>query len=123
MCWLSRKPRTRCSFHPLSFSYGFRDHLNLHSFPTRRSSDLAHLVEPHRGAGREPAQRTRGSALPRDPLSSPRALEDRKSTRLNSSHTVISYAVFCLKKKTGPRSRKISATSKDVRDISASSSA
>src|SRR5260221_546415 len=27
-------------------------------------------------------------------------LRDRKSTRLNSSHTVISYAVFCLKKKT-----------------------
>src|SRR5438034_3550939 len=26
------------------------------------------------------------------------ALRDRKSTRLNSSHTVISYAVFCLKK-------------------------
>src|SRR3954466_8863331 len=29
---------------------------------------------------------------------------DRKSTRLNSSHTIISYAVFCLKKKTRPRS-------------------
>src|SRR5438132_8156787 len=28
------------------------------------------------------------------------AIGDRKSTRLNSSHTVISYAVFCLKKKT-----------------------
>src|SRR5947207_3909903 len=28
-----------------------------------------------------------------------RAGRDRKSTRLNSSHTVISYAVFCLKKK------------------------
>src|SRR5947207_7343083 len=27
---------------------------------------------------------------------------DRKSTRLNSSHTVISYAVFCLKKKRNP---------------------
>src|SRR5476649_3053351 len=27
------------------------------------------------------------------------AIGDRKSTRLNSSHTVISYAVFCLKKK------------------------
>src|SRR5207253_11366348 len=27
------------------------------------------------------------------------ALEDRKSTRLNSSHVAISYAVFCLKKK------------------------
>src|SRR3989442_7096885 len=28
---------------------------------------------------------------------------DRKSTRLNSSHVRISYAVFCLKKKTNPR--------------------
>src|SRR5437588_4825420 len=28
------------------------------------------------------------------------ASKDRKSTRLNSSHTVISYAVFCVKKKT-----------------------
>src|SRR2546430_12205153 len=27
---------------------------------------------------------------------------DRKSTRLNSSHSQISYAVFCLKKKNGP---------------------
>src|SRR3712207_7357750 len=31
---------------------------------------------------------------------SPRELRDRKSTRLNSSHANISYAVFCLKKKT-----------------------
>src|SRR5438034_9004888 len=30
---------------------------------------------------------------------------DRKSTRLNSSHTVISYAVFCLKKKNTPNDR------------------
>src|SRR2546426_6131962 len=30
----------------------------------------------------------------------PRHMPDRKSTRLNSSHLVISYAVFCLKKKT-----------------------
>src|SRR5947209_15711095 len=30
------------------------------------------------------------------------AVEDRKSTRLNSSHANISYAVFCLKKKTAP---------------------
>src|SRR2546426_5377013 len=29
----------------------------------------------------------------------PRPVRDRKSTRLNSSHLVISYAVFCLKKK------------------------
>src|SRR5438034_8705401 len=31
--------------------------------------------------------------------------KDRKSTRLNSSHTVISYAVFCLKKKRRQRPR------------------
>src|SRR5437588_7119847 len=40
--------------------------------------------------------------------------EDRKSTRLNSSHTVISYAVFCLKKKkhavARPRQHRASAT-------------
>src|SRR5947207_11287164 len=35
----------------------------------------------------------------REPVELGRYLEDRKSTRLNSSHTVISYAVFCLKKK------------------------
>src|SRR6202041_2475609 len=38
---------------------------------------------------------------------------DRKSTRLNSSHVEISYAVFCLKKKkkdAAGRSRKVSAT-------------
>src|SRR5260221_6265870 len=32
-------------------------------------------------------------------VSIPNLERDRKSTRLNSSHTVISYAVFCLKKK------------------------
>src|SRR5256885_8724420 len=34
-------------------------------------------------------------------------LEDRKSTRLNSSHLVISYAVFCLKKKNQPKVKTI----------------
>src|SRR5260221_5486706 len=41
------------------------------------------------GAGRR-ADRAVGADISR---------RDRKSTRLNSSHTVISYAVFCLKKK------------------------
>src|SRR5688572_32447062 len=36
-----------------------------------------------------------------------RATGDRKSTRLNSSHSQISYAVFCLKKKTHIKSLKI----------------
>src|SRR5689334_24051068 len=46
----------------------------------------------------------RSSARPADRTSGPRASRhlprgDRKSTRLNSSHSSISYAVFCLKKK------------------------
>src|SRR2546426_9380048 len=38
-------------------------------------------------------------ALPARIYARPLELQDRKSTRLNSSHLVISYAVFCLKKK------------------------
>src|SRR5690349_23416926 len=62
--------------------------------PTRRSSDLdrrapADAAAALRAAG---AQRLDLDRLPRDP-------GDRKSTRLNSSHVEISYAVFCLKKK------------------------
>src|SRR5258708_24460557 len=42
-----------------------------------------------------------------DPAVQPR---DRKSTRLNSSHQIISYAVFCLKKKTYHERKHSSAT-------------
>src|SRR2546430_11637028 len=48
--------------------------------------------------------RTVGGLMPvRDPPSEPVIVlgRDRKSTRLNSSHSQISYAVFCLKKKKG----------------------
>src|SRR5256885_9955532 len=65
------------------------------SFPARRTHVLAHLHAPW--------HRRRASLLPRcAPLRSQAAAplpRDRKSTRLNSSHLVISYAVFCLKKK------------------------
>src|SRR5438309_12001725 len=37
-------------------------------------------------------------------------VSDRKSTRLNSSHSSISYAVFCLKKKNHPQHNILSAT-------------
>src|SRR5256885_12175024 len=37
--------------------------------------------------------------LANKPIAARKPLRDRKSTRLNSSHLVISYAVFCLKKK------------------------
>src|SRR3712207_8130758 len=50
---------------------------------------------------RRPKPATRLRELAEDELDRPlrRAIEDRKSTRLNSSHANISYAVFCLKKK------------------------
>src|SRR5207249_9255326 len=44
------------------------------------------------GAQKAPAAKT-------GPATKPRTQRDRKSTRLNSSHVSISYAVFCLKKK------------------------
>src|SRR5690606_39409476 len=85
------------------------------SFPTRRSSDLHALIDRFLGADEELAalfevpqsighrdavlhrdQHTLATALDRALMRGP---ADRKSTRLNSSHVKISYAVFCLKKK------------------------
>src|SRR5256885_13156700 len=50
-------------------------------------------------AGRSPENRTRELDWRRVKLWVAYRKVDRKSTRLNSSHLVISYAVFCLKKK------------------------
>src|SRR2546430_4399624 len=59
---------------------------------------------PDQRAHRSEDQRQEQSLWPRvvvrsGPGQSRRTTEDRKSTRLNSSHSQISYAVFCLKKK------------------------
>src|SRR5687768_18268460 len=87
------------------------DQEHLLSFPTRRSSDL-----PVSGTFSRPsssavpafpgATKTVRGLGPRDERRSFHASAcslppppDRKSTRLNSSHGYISYAVFCLKKK------------------------
>src|SRR5258708_26313667 len=51
-----------------------------------------------RAADREPRRRHDRER----PGGRARARRDRKSTRLNSSHQIISYAVFCLKKKKEP---------------------
>src|SRR5207253_10801862 len=96
---------------------------DLHSFPTRRSSDLDEqtLAQGGRLAGLfglgEPRGVPGGFDDGREIFYGKRsgmadlgsfggvvdrgghAAEDRKSTRLNSSHVAISYAVFCLKKK------------------------
>src|SRR5207253_10918669 len=96
---------------PLYFYYSL--HLRpLHSFPTRRSSDLP-LVFPRCHLSPPILARGKGSlsSVLESPVLSPltncdsRTEDndpfplDRKSTRLNSSHVAISYAVFCLKKK------------------------
>src|SRR5687768_18058504 len=57
-------------------------------FPTRRSSDLEWRAR--RCCRTRRIQQSQGAGV---------LLQDRKSTRLNSSHGYISYAVFCLKKK------------------------
>src|SRR5439155_17691862 len=108
--------------HPYLPSYFYRPPRHLPSFPTRRSSDLTcrdtKTTKPPAGRGegcivvRSPAGRVKGALLGRPRhqgargtcfgicQSSRRATSrDRKSTRLNSSHVAISYAVFCLKKK------------------------
>src|SRR5206468_10767651 len=88
-------------------------------FPTRRSSDLGgfHSGDSCSSACRSSGQRQEYSRSCR-PWRALRscasrvnmsantlvAAQDRKSTRLNSSHDQISYAVFCLKKKKNTRS-------------------
>src|SRR5438132_2425785 len=52
---------------------------------------------PDQSLGAAPAWQLQPGSIAASAAHSPG--EDRKSTRLNSSHTVISYAVFCLKKK------------------------
>src|SRR5205085_9734041 len=84
-----------CPTPPLAFSSSLRRSVpprHLHSFPTRRSSDLDYSQRARRQVGGpQPVLGLRGRVGVRRP--------DRKSTRLNSSHSQISYAVFCLKKK------------------------
>src|SRR5437762_11340546 len=91
------------------FFYCYSHHRDLHSFPTRRSSDLhAGPSGLRTGSGELICQsHTRGAARQSPATVSTTIVcarsnwqSDRKSTRLNSSHRCISYAVFCLKKKT-----------------------
>src|SRR5207249_12195850 len=105
------------------FLYYYAPHPDLHSFPTRRSSDLirqlgikglADLLQagfdhgvtfwdsadqygshPHLKEGLRRVAREKVTILTKTRATT--ADEDRKSTRLNSSHVSISYAVFCLK--------------------------
>src|SRR5688572_31405473 len=90
--------------------FGLLGHdVGLHSFPTRRSSDLSHARVTSRRPGvvLDSSSSARARDIRNHRLVGCRELArqrrkrvgDRKSTRLNSSHSQISYAVFCLKKK------------------------
>src|SRR5206468_11288928 len=87
----------------------------LHSFPTRRSSDLfLRGNKTARGAAEQDRlqpSRSTDTARHFNDVSNGREREDRKSTRLNSSHDQISYAVFCLKKKKKTKKIKSNTTS------------
>src|SRR5437879_13577155 len=90
-----------------SFSFSsYVDHRDLHSFPTRRSSDLNAFGGGFNGELVPPVvPNTTPSAIIPDGSGLGPVL-DRKSTRLNSSHRCISYAVFCLKKKKKKKKKK-----------------
>src|SRR3712207_7910285 len=68
-----------------------------------RNGEGVRAVEPLRrgGGDRRPGPHDARPAAP--VLVGTARARDRKSTRLNSSHANISYAVFCLKKKTKPQ--------------------
>src|SRR5437879_10422990 len=96
-------------------SYGH--HRDLHSFPTRRSSDLS--IAKRIGLPQRIVDILEGESLVND-ATGLLALEfgvediDRKSTRLNSSHRCISYAVFCLKKKKIEKTNHVKNTNQRV---------
>src|SRR3712207_8320012 len=63
----------------------------------RRARTAREAVQPVADGG--PADPAERRDVPDRPVHALHRREDRKSTRLNSSHANISYAVFCLKKK------------------------
>src|SRR5437660_3739136 len=90
-------PDKQNNYSNLTLSYA--SHRHLPSFPTRRSSDLGIrvAVAARSGGAHVGAHAARPA---RDPGNARRGRSgDRKSTRLNSSHVAISYAVFWLKNK------------------------
>src|SRR5688572_31634811 len=100
------------SFDTFCFFECHSDTRHLHSFPTRRSSDLppsglneiALSIRLRNTWPRRSSIPVTTAALAESRPTSTCTPRDRKSTRLNSSHSQISYAVFCLKKKTHGKS-------------------
>src|SRR2546430_13062167 len=112
-----RRLRARCTFSFFFFNdtatteiYPLSLHDALPIFPGRARQRGGEAAPQRRAAqgGRRPRP-----LRPEDPPVD-RARGDRKSTRLNSSHSQISYAVFCLKKK-NPDSLTCAASSSHLR--------
>src|SRR5947208_13138273 len=80
--------------------------------------ELRHRHQGRRGrrSGRQPARPPRRRHRRRQDRR-----RDRKSTRLNSSHQIISYAVFCLKKKKNKKKikimKKIIVSTKQIKQV------
>src|SRR5207244_9450927 len=102
-------PHPAASMTFFSFFPRYASHRALHSFPTRRSSDLG-LGHARHGNHLERGRFTGPRHGPRGGDHGHLGVPDRKSTRLNSSHQIISYAVFCLKKKKKPHATQPSDT-------------
>src|SRR5690625_840514 len=70
---------------------------------TQALADWAELLSQIAIVQQIPAAREQGQPLAEQMTQWAQVIRDRKSTRLNSSHVAISYAVFCLKKNTTSR--------------------
>src|SRR2546430_3791967 len=80
-------------------------------FRSRSDGTTGHIAGPAAEVSEQQLRQQGSDSAPdRRTRSDSRRLGDRKSTRLNSSHSQISYAVFCLKKKKKPAKHTRDAT-------------
>src|SRR5688572_31099822 len=95
------RPPPRSTLFP--YTTLFRSGYDVDAAKTARMSELGGAALPE-GLGGTAAASIAALARACDPILV--AVLDRKSTRLNSSHSQISYAVFCLKKKKKKKKKK-----------------
>src|SRR3712207_7986426 len=96
---IRRPPRSTLFPYTTLFRSGRLHELGVEVRQLEHDAALAELLDQHLGAVVRLLLRRPGVGEPQPgPGQLDRSVEDRKSTRLNSSHANISYAVFCLKK-------------------------
>src|SRR2546430_9385626 len=93
------RPPPRSTLFPYHYALPISWRWNFRSFPTASTPKGSTTDHPFRLATISYILCPLTNRLARDILPPKRISQDRKSTRLNSSHSQISYAVFCLQKK------------------------